>query len=135
MHSRGTPQTMQQLTHYDDVVEQVRSHLAFRAERLTAQGVGHIILDPGIGFAKTEEQNYTLLSHLERIASLGYELLVGISRKSFIYRPLGITPEESLEATTALHWACLERGAHILRVHDTRAARQTITLFEKLHKL
>lgn len=135
MHSRGTPQTMQSLTHYDNVTEQVREELARRAEWLIGQGVEKIILDPGIGFAKDVEQNYELLGGLERIASLGYELLVGISRKSFIYRPLGITPEEALEATTALHWASLERGAHILRVHDTLAARQTITLFEKLNKL
>ena len=135
MHSRGTPQTMQSLTHYDNVVEQVREELAKRADWLAEQGVTKIILDPGIGFAKEVEQNYELLGGLERIASLGYELLVGISRKSFIYRPLGITPEEALEATTALHWASLERGAHILRVHDTLAARQTITLFEKLNKL
>ena len=135
MHSRGTPQTMQSLTDYTNVVEEVREHLARRAEALTAQGVGEIILDPGVGFAKNDEQNFALLEGLERIASLGYPVLAGISRKSFMCRTLSITPAEALEATTALHWACLERGAAILRVHDTLAARQTITLFEKLHRL
>lgn len=135
MHSRGTPQTMQSLTSYADVVEDVRNYLAERAKYLTAKGIREIILDPGIGFAKTEEQNFALLEGLERIASLGYPVLAGISRKSFMCRALSITPSEALEATTALHWACLERGATILRVHDTLPARQTITLFEKLHRL
>ena len=135
MHSRGTPQTMQSLTNYSNVVEQVREHLARRAEALAAKGARKIILDPGVGFAKNDEQNFALIEGLERITSLGYPVLMGISRKSFMCRTLGIAPEEALEATTALHWACLERGAAILRVHDTLAARQTITLYEKLHRL
>lgn len=135
MHSRGTPQTMQSLTNYSDVVEQVREHLARRAEVLAAKGARKIILDPGVGFAKNDEQNFALIEGLERITSLGHPVLMGISRKSFMCRTLGIAPEEALEATTALHWACLEKGAAILRVHDTLAARQTITLYEKLHRL
>lgn len=135
MHSRGTPQTMQSLTHYEDVVEEVRDYLARRAEWLTAKGVGEIIIDPGIGFAKDDAQNFALLAGLERIVSLGYPVLAGISRKSFMCRTLSISPEEALEATTALHWACLERGAAILRVHDTLAARQTIALYENLYRL
>ena len=135
MHSRGTPQTMQSLTNYSDVVEQVREHLARRAEALAAKGARKIILDPGVGFAKNDEQNFALIEGLERITSLGHPVLMGISRKSLMCRTLGIAPEEALEATTALHWACLERGAAILRVHDTLAARQTITLYEKLHRL
>lgn len=135
MHSRGTPQTMQSLTNYSDVVEQVREHLARRAEALAAKGARKIILDPGVGFAKNDEQNFALIEGLERITSLGHPVLMGISRKSFMCRTLGIAPEEALEATTALHWACLERGTAILRVHDTLAARQTITLYEKLHRL
>jgi dihydropteroate synthase len=135
MHSRGTPQTMQSLTAYGDVVEEVRDHLARRADILTAQGVGEIILDPGIGFAKTQEQNFALIASLERITSLGYPVLAGISRKSFMCRALDISPDEALEATTALHWACLERGASILRVHDTLAAKQTISLYEKIYRL
>ena len=135
MHSRGTPQTMQSLTHYGDVVEEVRDYLLRRADQLRVRGVKEIILDPGIGFAKTEEQNFALLAGLQRITNEGYEVLAGISRKSFMCRTLGIGPEDALEATTALHWACLERGATILRVHDTLAARQTITLYEKLYRL
>lgn len=135
MHSRGTPQTMQSLTQYNDIVEDVRNHLARRAEILSAKGVREIILDPGIGFAKTESQNFALIASLERITSLGYPVLAGISRKSFMCRALDISPEDALEATTALHWACLERGASILRVHDTLAARQTIALYEKIYRL
>lgn len=135
MHSRGTPKTMQSLTHYEDVVTEVRDYLAQRAEWLRSKGVKDIILDPGIGFAKDDAQNFALLAGLEQIAALGYPVLAGISRKSFMCRTLSITPNEALEATTALHWACLERGAAILRVHDTLAARQTITLYEKLHRL
>ena len=135
MHSRGTPQTMQSLTQYDDVVEEVGEYLARRVEQLSAMGISEIILDPGVGFAKNDEQNFALLEGLERLALLGYPVLAGISRKSFMCRTLSITADEALEATTALHWACLERGAAILRVHDTLAARQTITLFEKLHRL
>lgn len=135
MHSRGTPQTMQSLTHYEDVVTEVCDYLAQRAEWLRSKGVKEIILDPGIGFAKDDAQNFALLAGLEQIAALGYPVLAGISRKSFMCRTLSITPNEALEATTALHWACLERGAAILRVHDTLAARQTITLYERLHRL
>lgn len=135
MHSRGTPQTMQSLTSYDDVVEEVREYLARRAEIFATRGAGEIILDPGVGFAKNDEQNFALLSNLERIGSLGHPLLVGISRKSFICRTLGITPDEALEPTTALHWALLDAGCAILRVHDVLPARQTITLYEKLHRL
>lgn len=135
MHSRGTPKTMQSLTHYEDVVTEVRDYLAQRAEWLRSKGVKDIILDPGICFAKDDVQNFALLAGLEQIAALGYPVLAGISRKSFMCRTLSITPNEALEATTALHWACLERGAAILRVHDTLAARQTITLYEKLHRL
>ena len=135
MHSRGTPKTMQSLTHYEDVVTEVRDYLAQRAEWLRSKGVKDIILDPGICFAKDDVQNFALLAGLEQIAAIGYPVLAGISRKSFMCRTLSITPNEALEATTALHWACLERGAAILRVHDTLAARQTITLYEKLHRL
>lgn len=135
MHSRGTPQTMQTLTSYNNIVEDVRNHLARRADILSAKGVREIILDPGIGFAKTDEQNFALIASLERITSLGYPVLAGISRKSFMCRALNIGPEDALEATTALHWACLERGASILRAHDTLAARQTIALYEKIIRL
>lgn len=131
MHMRGTPQTMQQLTHYDDVVEEVRSWLLERVERMVAEGVqpGQIWLDPGFGFAKNLEQEYHLVAGLKRMTEAGFPLLVGISRKSMLTRVAGITKEEALPATTALHWELLRQGATMLRVHDVAAARQTVDLY------
>lgn len=131
MHMRGTPQTMQQLTHYDDVVEEVRSWLLERVERMVAEGVQpeQIWLDPGFGFAKNLEQEYYLVAGLKRMTEAGFPLLVGISRKSMLTRVAGITKEEALPATTALHWELLRQGAAMLRVHDVAAARQTVDLY------
>ncbi len=131
MHMRGTPQTMQQLTHYDDVVEEVRSWLLERVERMVAEGVqpGQIWLDPGFGFAKNLEQEYHLVAGLKRMTEAGFPLLVGVSRKSMLTRVAGITKEEALPATTALHWELLRQGAAMLRVHDVAAARQTVDLY------
>lgn len=129
MHMRGTPQTMQLLTEYDDTASQVAAYLNERAEVLRQAGIENIILDPGFGFAKTTEQNYQLLAGLEKICNLGYPTLVGISRKSMIYKVLDSTPEASLDGTDALHWRTLEAGAKILRVHDTRAAADIIKLY------
>lgn len=135
MHKRGTPATMQTLCDYDDVVADVRQFFCRFAAIATSAGVEDWILDPGFGFAKTVEQNYELLRSLDTFSSLGHPVLVGISRKSFIYKPLGIGPEEALTATQALHLAALERGADILRVHDVEAARQTIRLYKELSGL
>ena len=131
MHMRGTPQTMQQLTHYDDVVEEVRSWLLERVERMVAEGVQpvQIWLDPGFGFAKNLEQEYHLVAGLKRMTEAGFPLLVGISRKSMLTRVAGITKEEALPATTALHWELLRQGAAMLRVHDVAAARQPVDLY------
>ena len=96
-------------------------------------GISDWILDPGFGFAKNAEQNYRLMEGLGRFASLGRPILVGISRKSFIYRPLGVGPEDVLTATQVMHMAALERGADILRVHDVAAARETVSLYRMLH--
>ncbi len=131
MHMRGTPRTMQSMTSYADVAAEVSDALLRRADSLAARGVKEIILDPGFGFAKTAEQNFVLLASLEKLTGGGFPVLVGISRKSFIYKTLGATPEDVLAATTALHWECLRRGAAILRVHDVAAARQTVDLYEK----
>lgn len=130
MHMRGTPATMQSLTDYDDVVNDVTADLAARVQSFRQQGVADIIVDPGFGlFSKTVEQNYALLAATRHIShSTGCPVLVGVSRKSMIRRPLGITPEEALPATTAVHVMALEEGAAILRVHDAGAARQAITL-------
>lgn len=132
MHMRGTPQTMQSLTDYEDVVGQVRDYLAERVEIMVAQGIRreNIILDPGFGFAKTVEQNYRLLGGLHEICDLGYPVLAGVSRKSMIYRLLGTTPDDALCGTQVLGWEALRQGATILRVHDVREAVQTLKMFE-----
>ena len=133
MHMRGTPQTMQSQTQYNDVVADVMSELSERLQAMDKAGIERyrVALDPGFGFAKMTEQNYELLAGLRKLKSLGQPLLVGVSRKSMIYKTLGITPEESLSATQAIHWEAMRQGATILRVHDVREAVETIKLFEK----
>ncbi len=131
MHMRGTPQSMQSMTSYSSVVEEVMLQLKRAAERLCEAGVEQIILDPGFGFAKSVEQNYELLAALPKLSELGYPLLVGVSRKSMIYRPLGIEPSEALAGSIALNWEALRQGASILRVHDVREAVQIVKLYEK----
>lgn len=117
---------------YENVTSEVLRELADKINMLNLAGVNDIIIDPGIGFAKTMEDNYTLLRNLRLFEVLNCPLLIGISRKSLIYKKFNINPEESLEATVALNAFCLERGASILRVHDVKAARQTVTLYESL---
>ena len=117
MHKRGTPADMQSLCQYEDVVEDV---------------LAEWILDPGFGFAKTVEQNYRLLAGLDRFAAMDRPILVGVSRKSMIYRLFDITPEESLPQTQVLHLAALERGASILRVHDVAEAVRTVRIWRAL---
>ena len=133
MHMRGTPQTMQQQAKYADVVADVISELSERLQAIKKAGIElkKVALDPGFGFAKSTEQNFELLSGLHKLKELGQPLLVGVSRKSMIYKTLGITPEESLAATQAVHWEALRQGATILRVHDVREAVETIKLYEK----
>lgn len=133
MHMRGEAATMQSLTDYDDVVSEVASYLFSRAAVLESMGVKRerIILDPGFGFAKSVEQNYRLLNGLDALCGKGYAVLAGMSRKSMIYKPLGITPEESLAATSALNLQALRSGATILRVHDVKEAVQIVTIFDK----
>lgn len=130
-HLRGEPTTMQRLAIYSDVVEEVATELGDLLQRMTEAGIAprQLILDPGFGFAKDAAQNYALVAGLERLKGLGCPLMVGISRKSMLYKPLGLTPDEVLPATTALHWELLQRGANYLRVHDVAAARQTIDLY------
>ena len=126
MHIQGTPRTMQANPRYDDVVGEVKGFLAERIGRLNALGFRKIILDPGFGFGKTLEHNYRLMARLEEFLSLDYPLLVGVSRKSMIYKLLGGTPADSLNGTTVLNTAALLKGAHILRVHDVRAAVEAV---------
>ena len=132
MHMKGDPQTMQSHTDYTDVTLEVLDYFIKRIGLLLDLGLHDIILDPGFGFSKTMEQNYELLAHLDTLTqTLRQPLLVGLSRKSMIYRPLGCTPEEALGGTTFLHALALERGAKILRVHDVRPAAEAITLYEQ----
>lgn len=128
MHMQGTPQTMQAQPHYDDVVMEVMRSLAERASRLHAMGVADVILDPGFGFGKTLQHNYDLLSRLDCLHELEMPLLVGVSRKSMIYNLLGGTPAEALEGTTAVNTIALLKGAHILRVHDVKAATEAVRI-------
>lgn len=130
MHMRGTPATMQQLTDYDNLTADIVADLARKAEQLRQLGARDVILDPGFGFSKTLEQNYELLAHMEQFLSLGLPLLVGVSRKSMIFRALGCTPAEALNGTTVIHTLALLKGAQILRVHDVRAAVEVRKLVE-----
>jgi dihydropteroate synthase len=134
MHMRGNPQTMQQLTTYDHLIVDIRKYFADKVYELELLGVNDIILDPGFGFSKTLEQNYELLRHLDDFALFELPLLVGVSRKAMIYKPLGITSEESLNGTTVLHTLAVSQGADILRVHDVKAAVEVVRLMEQYAK-
>ena len=133
MHLRGTPQTMRSLAHYDD--DLVLTLLRFfrdQLEKLRQANGGQpppdVLLDPGFGFAKTPAHNHALLRRLPELHALGHGLLVGLSRKAMVYKPLGLSPETALNGTTALHVLTLQGGARLLRVHDVAEARQTIAL-------
>ena len=129
MHTRGTPDTMAQQTDYTDLIDELVRYFSLRLDSLYRLGATDVWLDPGFGFAKTLEQNYELLERLEELTSLFREpLLVGLSRKSMIYKRLGSSPEKALSGTIALDTMALERGARILRVHDPRPALETIKL-------
>lgn len=129
MHMRGTPQTMQAFTQYTDLVAEVKDYFREFARKAEDAGIADWLLDPGFGFAKTLEQNYELLNRLAELQELNRPILVGMSRKSMIYKLLGISPEESLSATQVVHFAALERGATWLRVHDVGPAVQTARLY------
>jgi dihydropteroate synthase len=133
MHSRGTPQTMQSLTEYDDVALEILDFFIEKVGILRGLGVKDIVLDVGFGFAKTTEQSFELLKKMSVFKILECPILAGISRKGMIWKTLGISPNESLNGTTAAHIYALEGGAKILRVHDVKAAMETIKIFEILH--
>lgn len=134
MHMRGTPQTMQQQTQYDDIADDVVSYFKAKIEQLRGLGVKDIIIDPGFGFAKTLDQNYILMAHLKKLTELGCPILVGISRKSMIYKLLDSSAKEALNGTIALNWEALRQGATIIRVHDVKEAVDTVTIYKKLVK-
>lgn len=128
MHMRGTPATMTSLTDYENVTADVILDLMHKVERLQELGVNDIILDQGFGFSKNLEQNYELMRGVRNFVDLDFPLLVGISRKSMIYKLLGSSPEESLNGTTVLNTIAIEQGAHILRVHDVKEAVEAVKI-------
>lgn len=134
MHSPAKSATMQKNPHYHNVVRELLMYFELRIQTIIAKGIPDIIIDLGFGFGKTIEHNYTLLNHLADFSLFERPMLVGISRKSMIYKPLGITPEQALNGTSALHMIALQQGAHILRVHDVREAMQCIQLHQWLQQ-
>lgn len=134
MHIQGTPQTMQQNPVYEDVVREVRQFLTERIAVLNAKGFDNIILDPGFGFGKTLAHNYELMSGMDTYQDLDYPLLVGISRKTMIYKLLGGTAQDALNGTTVLNTIALLKGANILRVHDVKEAVETVRIVQQLNR-
>lgn len=128
MHMRGIPENMQQLTAYQDIVTDVATYFGEKIATLRKLGVKDIILDPGYGFAKTIEQNYELLYRVDELHYYGLPILGGISRKSMIYKKLGLTPQEALNGTTVLNTLLLSKGVQLLRVHDVKEAKQIVDL-------
>lgn len=133
MHMQGTPQTMQQKPHYEDVVADIIFWFGQRITALQEAGVKDIIIDPGFGFGKSAAHNFEILRRLSEFRIAGLPLMAGLSRKSMIWRTLNITPDEALTGTAALNMTALMNGASVLRVHDVREAREVITLFEKIY--
>ncbi len=130
MHMRGTPQTMQSIIKYDDITADVIKSLAFKVAGLHNLGVNDIIIDPGFGFAKTLDDNYALLAELKELKRIDVPMLVGISRKSMIYKALSCAPDDALNGTTVLNTIALLGGADILRVHDVKEAKETVKLVQ-----
>lgn len=129
MHMRGTPGDMQQMTGYDDIVDDLTKYFSSRLDTVYRMGVKDVWIDPGFGFAKSVAENHELLRRLGELTTIFREpVLVGVSRKSMIYKPLGITPQEALNGTTVLNTMALERGARILRVHDVKEAVEAVKL-------
>jgi dihydropteroate synthase len=137
MHKKGTPENMQSMCEYDNVIIDIKEYFLSFIAKAEEIGIKSLIIDPGFGFAKTVDQNYELLMGLDKLkiyskeTGVKYPILVGISRKSMIYRFLDISPEDALPATTALHIQALIHGADILRVHDVKEAKQIIKIFSK----
>ena len=134
MHIRGTPETMQQKTNYDDVVKEVLDYFIEKIAACTAAGIKDVIIDPGFGFAKTIQHNFTLLKNLQAFQMLNKPILAGLSRKGTIYKTLGITVEEALNGTTVLNTLAFLNGAAIVRVHDVKEAKEIITLLDSYNK-
>jgi dihydropteroate synthase len=134
MHMRGTPQTMSKMTNYDDLVKDILFYFSEKVAKARSFGINDLIVDPGFGFAKTLGQNFELLNKLELFQILELPILVGISRKSMIYKMLETTPENALNGTSVLNTIALTKGANILRVHDVKEAVECVKLYNKLQK-
>lgn len=132
MHMRGTPQNMKEMTSYDDLLKEVMYYFSKRISKCKEAGIKDVIIDPGFGFAKTIEQNYHLLNRADYLKQLGLPILIGVSRKSMIYKALNIEPEAALNGTTVLNTLALLKGASILRVHDVKEAVEAIKLINQL---
>jgi dihydropteroate synthase len=132
MHMRGNPQTMQSLTQYENLMHDLLYYFAEKIQVAKAAGITDYMVDPGFGFAKTTEQNFEILRHLNQFAKLEAPLLIGFSRKSMIYKTLQTSADNALNGTTFLHGFALDKGAKILRVHDVKEAVECVTLFQKL---
>ncbi len=133
MHMKGTPQTMQQQAHYENLLKEILFYFSERIAAARALGIVDLIVDPGFGFAKTVEQNYELLNHLQLLKILEKPILIGISRKSMVYKPLDLSPKEALNGTTVLNTIAVQKGASILRVHDVKEAIECIKLMDHLN--
>ncbi len=133
MHMKGTPQDMQKSPQYTSLMKEIFMYFSEKVYKLHEMGVNDLILDPGFGFGKTLEHNYELMNHLEEFSLFNLPVLVGISRKSMIYKLLGNTPSEALNGTTALNTIALLKGANILRVHDVKEAVETVRIVTALN--
>ena len=134
MHMRGTPQTMQTMTNYENIVKEILFYFSERIAKARSYGINDLIVDPGFGFSKTVEQNYEVLRKLGLFEMLELPLLAGFSRKSMIYKALNSNAQEALNGTTVLNTIALTKGAKILRVHDVKEAMECVTLFNKLNR-
>ena len=132
MHMKGTPQSMQKEATYDNLINDLRFYFSEKIKETTSKKINDIIIDPGFGFAKTTDQNYTLLNHLDMFQTFGLPILIGLSRKSMVYKILESSPQEALNGTTALHTVALLKGANIIRAHDVKEASECIKLVEAL---
>ena len=133
MHMRGNPQTMQTLTHYDDILKEMLFYFSEKVAIARSFGINDLMIDPGFGFAKTIAQNYEVFQKMELFNMLELPLLVGVSRKSMIYKTLETTIDNALNGTTVLNTLALTKGAKILRVHDVKEAMECVTLFNKIN--
>lgn len=135
MHKKGLPKTMQDQPHYENVLQEVKLYLENKVKLYQNAGIEDIVLDPGFGFGKTLDDNYHLLKHLETFHTLNCPLLVGVSRKSMVWKLLSTEPSKALNGSTALHMLALAKGAHILRVHDVKEAVECVKIAEEMYKV